>query len=830
MEKLSKGRMGRKNNSLLELLEDKPPVHYIYKEYTNNYHVTDLIDNDWECKWVPSTPVFISAQTGTGKNYFVQNILVPAILEYNRKNPDKKENILILSNRVALNRQNKLALVKIIDQYTDRSEQKYAPILNDLIDKKIDDYHDFGAVKISSYQQLLSKNLLSVQNDYSFVIIDECHFFVNDSTFNCDTEKILDAIIANTKSAVRVYMSATLDDVIYPILLKEKYIQPQRQIYNEPFGKGKSVYCTGNIHYFHHFYDNNTKGIVDEVTRNFWLEENADYLSIKYDYKGQRIEPFFNYRAVIYDIERNYDYIKLIKELGDSNSASIEQKYANLLQEICNTHNDDKWIIFVSSKKEGNLLAEYLNKTPNTQAAFICAETKNNNVGCFDTYQNIVKKEKFNKRILISTAVIDNGINIKDDAIKHIAIFNLDRVSFLQMLGRLRKSKQTAITLYIVKYNAKTLDFGLKRDLRQLWDRLDFDKMSDNEKRRLNQELITHQDYRQGFGISPADNSLYYNQLSKYKLTSSIFSLKNMLKQLDSIHSLEMFEDDSSREAQYFRILHDYKDLLEKSVMESKLLCAMQPSLSAIPAFLEILPTWESLSDQEIIEKLNDHSDPFNSYNIHLDFIQYTYLKKFLYSSGELSKVETEMQELYQKVGYIDEFSRYASDYEKEKMTKLKTRQENVKKQQDKYLRLFNRIYRTENPVREQLLWMELLDKLPVKVDDQVDSVLSDEEFIALLDQLAVSLDDFQQNTGKEVTTAIHDEFLRNRGILFKDRETNLDLLKLAKFVQNRTGQSTVTMDAVMEWIINKYTEYALQKPLIRGKEDKKATFWILTK
>ena len=821
----------RKNNSLLELLEDQPSVNYIFKEYTDGYHVSDLISDDWKTKWVPSTPVFISAQTGTGKNYFVQNVLVPAILEHNRKNPNKKENILILSNRVALNRQNKLALVKIIDQNTDRNELKYAPILNELTDKKIDDYHDFGAVKISSYHQLFSKNLLSVQINYSFVIIDECHFFVNDSTFNCDTEKFLDAIIANTKSAVRVYMSATLDDVIYPILLKEKYIQPQRRIYNEPFGKGKDVKAYGKISLFHHFYErNNVKGIIDEYTGSSWLEEDANDLSIEYEYKGQKVEPFFNYRAVIYDIERNYDYIKNIKELDDSNSLSIEQKYTNLLQEICNTHNDDKWIIFVSSKKEGNLLAEYINKKTNTQAAFICAETKNKKLGCFDTYKNIVKKEKFDKRILISTAVIDNGINIKDDAIKHIAIFNLDRVSFLQMLGRLRKSKQTAITLYIVKYNAKTLDFRLKRDLHQLWDRLDFDKMSDDGKRRLNQELITHKEYRQGFGISQSDNTLYYNQLSKYKLISSIISLKNMLQQLDRKHSLEMFDNDSSREAQYFRILHDYKDIVEKSVMESKLLCAMQPSLSSVPTFSEILPTWEALTDKEIIEKFNDHSGPFNSYNIHLDFLQYTYLKKFLYSSKELSKVEAEMKVLYKQVVYIDEFLSYVSDDEKRKMANLKTRQEEVKKQQKKYLRLFNRIYRTENPVQEQLLWMERLDTLVEKVDDQGESILSDEEFVALLEQISVSVDDFEKNTGKGVTAAVHDEFLRREGISFKDRDENLDLLRLAKFVKSRTGQSTMKMDALMDWISKNYTEYALQKPLIRGTEDKKATFWILTK
>ena len=163
-------------------------------------------------------------------------------------------------------------------------------------------------------------------------------------------------------------------------------------------------------------------------------------------------------------------------------------------------------------------------------------------------------------------------------------------------------------------------------------------------------------------------------------------------------------------------------------------------------------------------------------------------------------------------------------------MANLKTRQEEVKKQQKKYLRLFNCIYRTKNPVQEQLLWMEILDTLVEKVDDQGESILSDEEFVALLDKISVSVDDFEKNTGKGVTAAVHDEFLRRAGISFKDRNENLDLLRLANFVKSRTGQPTITMEALMDWISKNYTEYALQKPLIRGKEDKKATFWILTK
>lgn len=37
-------------------------------------------------------------------------------------------------------------------------------------------------------------------------------------------------------------------------------------------------------------------------------------------------------------------------------------------------------------------------------------------------------------------------------------------------------------------------------------------------------------------------------------------------------------------------------------------------------------------------------------------------------------------------------------------------------------------------------------------------------------------------------------------------------------------------MPAVIKYITDNKTEYKLQKEKIRGKEDKKATFWILTK
>ena len=36
-------------------------------------------------KWEPKQPVFISAQTGQGKNYFIENTLIPYVRELNHK-------------------------------------------------------------------------------------------------------------------------------------------------------------------------------------------------------------------------------------------------------------------------------------------------------------------------------------------------------------------------------------------------------------------------------------------------------------------------------------------------------------------------------------------------------------------------------------------------------------------------------------------------------------------------------------------------------------------------------------------------------------------------
>ena len=101
------------SNYFMEWLREKISIgqirlnfHFDDKERYLDRFLCSEIDN-----WNPSTPVVISAQTGAGKNYFIQNTLLPKLIE---ENPGQNNLILILSNRIALNRQTKYKFAELL--------------------------------------------------------------------------------------------------------------------------------------------------------------------------------------------------------------------------------------------------------------------------------------------------------------------------------------------------------------------------------------------------------------------------------------------------------------------------------------------------------------------------------------------------------------------------------------------------------------------------------------------------------------------------------------------------------------------------------------------
>ncbi len=148
-------------------------------------------------KWEPKQPVFISAQTGQGKNYFVEKTLLPYVRDLNRKKRTGQK-VLIISNRIALRLQ--------IENRIKNNDQ-------DVEQDTIYSYGEFADV--ISYQSILNRvdDLKKKQerqtSKYIFVICDEAHFFTSDAMFNPNTDKILSKIVHIFKDAIRIYMSAT---------------------------------------------------------------------------------------------------------------------------------------------------------------------------------------------------------------------------------------------------------------------------------------------------------------------------------------------------------------------------------------------------------------------------------------------------------------------------------------------------------------------------------------------------------------------------------------------------------------------------------------------
>ena len=116
---------------------------------------------------------------------------------------------------------------------------------------------------------------------------------------------------------------------------------------------------------------------------------------------------------------------------------------------------EDKWLIFVPSKEDGATLQE----TIGDDAVFISADSKGN-----DAWNQLLDEERLACRVLITTSVLDCGVNIHDENLKHVVIPFEDRTMFMQALGRVRFKRSPQFTLYVKAISQKRLNGLLYRN------------------------------------------------------------------------------------------------------------------------------------------------------------------------------------------------------------------------------------------------------------------------------------------------------------------------------------------------------------------------------
>lgn len=104
-----------------------------------------------------------------------------------------------------------------------------------------------------------------------------------------------------------------------------------------------------------------------------------------------------------------------------------------LLDAIRKSPSEDKWIVFEPSIHRGNLLKNRIKDKTNKKCKLISSKSEHT-----VAWKKLLEKGQFDENILITTKVLDNGINLTDKRIKHIVLPFCERTEFIQMIGRRR--------------------------------------------------------------------------------------------------------------------------------------------------------------------------------------------------------------------------------------------------------------------------------------------------------------------------------------------------------------------------------------------------------
>lgn len=446
-------------------ISDSNLMYYIEEIYSGSY-VRVILSDKGNTKHISSNPsykpaIFLEADTGKGKTHFITNDLRKFVTA-------KGQTILYLVNRDAVALQQKHELLKhdnsVMTQY-----ERY--------DKNENWLRDFNGpiagVIVMTYQKFYAFPMSELRKyDIAFVISDEAHYYISDSTFVGETYWTLKKLIREYCTVPRIYISATADEII-PILTRYELCLQKCPDYPDTY-----------------------------------LQENEFYNLL-----------YFGFPKIC----RNYKFSRL------SYSSENETMFNYIGEIFKNIKAKEKTVIFVMSKEFGRKLKDFINNNCNRKAVYIDNGEKGS-----DTYNEIITNDKFNEDVLITTSVLDNGVNIKDYNFKNIIILHLDAIKYVQAIGRKRFEKDECLNVWLPNFDKsylirekhklniflKELELARKDPYRYVIDRYLHDRMQD-----IGQEVKC---------ISLIGDKYEVNPLAYDKLKFSSAFIDKILKNIES--------------------------------------------------------------------------------------------------------------------------------------------------------------------------------------------------------------------------------------------------------------------------------------------------------
>lgn len=317
---------------------------------SSKQYVTDLIQNDYK-SWKSGDSIILCCGTGTGKSTFCIQTLLPYCQSLNKK-------ILYVCNRTNLEIDIIERLRVFIEQY---------PESRDFI--TITKYQDIEA----KFRANKSEQAFAWINEFDYIFLDECHYFISDAPMNVYTE-LTYKLFTSKQDSIIMYASATSNE-FFNNLISTKNI-PRKNVYE--------------------------------------LKQDYSFVDGVYLYKKEQL---------------------LI-----------------ILESIIKEDTSSKIIVFC---KDGDRIMEIYRTIGDRYVDVICSKNYNDKRVKEISRKKTIKDSTFEKRILVTTPVIDNGIDFKDINIKHIFTELPTMDSLIQSLGRKRPISEDDHCIYYIREYSK---------------------------------------------------------------------------------------------------------------------------------------------------------------------------------------------------------------------------------------------------------------------------------------------------------------------------------------------------------------------------------------
>lgn len=289
-----------------------------------------------------------------------------------------------------------------------------------------------------------------------------------------------------------------------------------------------------------------------------------DYTDISYNYVMKQKEAvvllisataksFFNYlistkkvkRRNYYILDKDYSYVNKLyyyqsKELKSIIDDILENEPESKIVVFCN--NGSRIIEMNTAYREA--ASYYCSKsTSDTRVKTICGWKDNEENNCITRYPD--GRVTFDKRILFTTSVLDNGVDLKDRCIKHVFSEIVDVDTMIQSLGRKRElDENDTCTFYIREYQSKGIQWFINKIQRQLEPvklyNSDYFKFCEKYKDGNNRDEIKQNDiFYNSFNKSKKGFARIRLNECKYRKYMQDFEMYSSMKELGHICYLE---------------------------------------------------------------------------------------------------------------------------------------------------------------------------------------------------------------------------------------------------------------------------------------------------